>query len=323
MGKKGKEAARERREQRRREVTLLRAVPYEPRQRWWDGLAPPPAVAVVTGANRGIGYEAARQLAVHGVHVVLTSRDAARGRDAAEQIRAAGEPGVSVEWRQLDVTDAASVGDFAGWVERTHGGIHVLVNNAGVNFNRGADNSVEFAEQVIETNYFGTKRVIEAMMPLMKTSSHGGRIVNVSSRLGRVNGRRNRIGDASLRERLLNDDNLSEELINEMVVKFLEQTKQENWSSSEWPQMYTDYSVSKLAVNAYTRLLARRLSDRPEGQKIYINCFCPGWVKTAMTGWEGNISAEEGADTGVWLALLPQDQATVGKFFAERREISF
>jgi carbonyl reductase 1 len=56
--------------------------------------------------------------------------------------------------------------------------------------------------------------------------------------------------------------------------------------------MYTDYSVSKLVVNAYTGLVARRLSDRLQGQKIYINCFCPGWVKTAMTGWEGNISAE-------------------------------
>ncbi|KAG8078978.1 hypothetical protein GUJ93_ZPchr0007g3911 [Zizania palustris] len=282
MGKKGKEAARERREQRRREVTLLRAVPYEPDQRWWDGGLEPTgrAVAVVTGANRGIGYEIARQLALHGLHVVLTSRDAARVRDAADKILAAGEPGVSVEWRQLDVTDAASVGDFAAWAAQTHGRIHILVNNAGVNFNRGADNSVEFAEQVIQTNYFGTKRMIEAMMPLMKPFPHGGRIVN-------------RIGDASLRDRLLNDDHLSEELIDEMVMKFLKRTKQDDWSPTEWPQMYTDYSISKLAVNAYTRLLAMILSDRPEGQKIYINCFCPGWVKTAMTGWEGNISAEE------------------------------
>jgi carbonyl reductase 1 len=127
----------------------------------------------------------------------------------------------------------------------------------------------------------------------------------------------------SLRDRLFNDDCLSEELIDEMITKFLEQVRQSTWSSNHWPQMYTDYSVSKLAVNAYTRLMARRLLDRPEGHKIYINCFCPGWVKTAMTGWEGNISAEEGADTGVWLALLSQEQATNGKFFAERREISF
>lgn len=157
----------------------------------------------------------------------------------------------------------------------------------------------------------------------MKPSPYGCRMANASSRLGRVNGRRSRIGDAILREELLNDDRLSEELIDEMVMKFLEQVKQDSWSSDEWPQMYTDYSVSKLAVNAYTRLLARRLSDRYEGQKICINCFCPGWVKTAMTGWEGNISAVEGADTGVWLALLPQEQATIGKFFAERCEISF
>ncbi|TVU34623.1 hypothetical protein EJB05_16462, partial [Eragrostis curvula] len=327
MGKKGKEAARERREQRRREVTHLRTVPYEPHQRWWDHLerAPARAVAVVTGANRGIGFEAARQLALHGLHVVVASRDAERGQAAAERIRteAPGDAGVSVEWRQLDVADAASVEAFAAWAAQTHGGIHVLVNNAGVNFSKGADNSVEFAEQVVETNYYGTKRMIDAMIPLMKPSPFGGRIVNVSSRLGRVNGRRNRIGDVSLRDWLLNDDCLSEQLIDEMLVKFLEQVKQGTWSSNQWPQMYTDYSVSKLAVNAYTRLMARRLSDPSEGEKIYINCFCPGWVKTEMTGWEGNISAEEGADTGVWLALLPQEQATNGKFFAERREISF
>ncbi|GJN16851.1 hypothetical protein PR202_gb03875 [Eleusine coracana subsp. coracana] len=354
MGKKGKEAARERREQRRREVTHLRTVPYEPHQRWWGHLerGPARAVAVVTGANRGIGFEAARQLALHGLHVVVASRDAERGQAAAELIRAeaSGEAGVSVECRQLDVADAASVKAFAAWAAETHGGIHVLVSRFPssclllvschivrneqqlcvhcVNFNKGAENSVEFAQQVIETNYYGTKRMIDAMIPLMKPSPYGGRIVNVSSRLGRVNGRRNisfldRIGDVGLRDQLLNDDCLSEELIDEMITKFLEQVKQSNWPSNHWPQMYTDYSVSKLAVNAYTRLMAKRLSDQAEGQKIYMNCFCPGWVKTAMTGWEGNISAEEGADTGVWLALLPQEQSTNGKFFAERCEISF
>lgn len=65
------------------------------------------------------------------------------------------------------------------------------VNNAGINFNFGSDNSVENAHTVIDTNYFGTKRMIEAMIPLMKASAAGGRIVNVSSRLGRLNGRRN------------------------------------------------------------------------------------------------------------------------------------
>ena len=96
-----------------------------------------------------------------------------------------------------------------------------------------------------------------------------------------------RIGETSLRDQLLNDDCLSEQLIDEMIKKFLEQVRQGTWSSDQWPQMYTDYSVLKLAVNAYTRLTSRRLSDRPDGQKIYMNCFCPGWVKTAWLAGKG------------------------------------
>lgn len=107
-----------------------------------------------------------------------------------------------------------------------------------------------------------------------------------------------------------------------MVSTFLKQVEDGTWESGGWPQTFTDYSVSKLAVNSYTRVMAKIFSERPEGQKIYINCYCPGWVKTAMTGYAGNITAEEGADTGVWLALLP-DQAITGKFFAERREVRF
>ncbi|KAK1295309.1 hypothetical protein QJS10_CPA16g00799 [Acorus calamus] len=133
----------------------------------------------------------------------------------------------------------------------------------------------------------------------------------------------NRLGDPRLREQLERDDHLSEELIDSTVEEFIKQVKDGNWTSNGWPQVFSDYSVSKLAVNAYTRLMAKRLSDRPEGQRIAINCYCPGWVKTAMTGWAGNISAEEGADTGVWLVLLPGQAVATGKFFAERREISF
>ena len=125
-----------------------------------------------------------------------------------------------------------------------------------------------------------------------------------------------------MRQQLSDVNSLSEELIDNAVSTFVKQVEEGTWESGGWPQMFTDYSVSKLAVNAYTRLMAKILSDRPDGQKIYINCYCPGWVKTAMTGYAGNIPAEEGADTGVWLALLP-DQAITGKFFAERREISF
>ncbi|KAL8162481.1 hypothetical protein V2J09_013970, partial [Rumex salicifolius] len=315
MGRAGKLRAREQREKRLQEISLLRTIPYSDHQRWWN-LG---TIAVVTGSNRGIGFEIARQLASHGVSVILTARDSKTGLEAAKLLQ---EANLNVPFHQLDITDHVSVKNFAQWIQDTYGGIDILVNNAGVNFNLGSDNSVELAEQVITTNYFGTKNMTEAMIPLMKPSPCGARIVNVSSRLGRLNGRRNRIGDVTLREELSNTDTLKEVHIDNAVNSFIEQVKNGNWESGGWPQTFTDYSVSKLAVNCYTRMVARKLSNRHEGERIYINCYCPGWVKTAMNGWAGNISAEEAADTGVWLALLPT-LPTNGNFFAERREINF
>ncbi|KAK8587516.1 hypothetical protein V6N13_086498 [Hibiscus sabdariffa] len=310
-----KERNKERREKRLQEISLLRTIPFSDHQRWWSK----ETIAVVTGANRGIGFEIARQLAGHGLTVILTSRDTSVGIEAAKVIQ---EMGFDVDVHQLDILDSESISAFVDWIKQKYGGVDILVSNAGVNYNLGYDNSVEFAWRVIETNYYGTKNMIKAMIPVMRPSAVGARIVNVSSRLGKLNGRRNRIQDANLREKLTNLETLSEELIDRTVSSFLQQVEDETWQSGGWPQTFTDYSVSKLAVNCYTRLLAKELSDRPQGEKIYVNCYCPGWVKTAMTGWQGNISPEVAADTGVWLALL-SDQAITGKFFAERREINF
>lgn len=131
-----------------------------------------------------------------------------------------------------------------------------------------------------------------------------------------------RIGDLGLREKLEDVELLSEDLIDGTMNKFLEEVKDGSWISGGWPQNNTDYSLSKLAVNGYTRVMGRILSERDDSEKIYISCCCPGWVKTAMTGWAGQTSPEEGADTAVWLALI-RDQSVNGKFFAERREINF
>lgn len=131
-----------------------------------------------------------------------------------------------------------------------------------------------------------------------------------------------RIENEELREKLSDVESLSEELIDETINNFLQQIEDGSWKTGGWPQTFTDYSVSKLAVNTYTRYMAKKLSDRPEGEKIYINCYCPGWVKTALTGYAGSVTVEQGADTGVWIALVP-DQEITGKFFAERREINF
>ncbi|KAL2242785.1 carbonyl reductase [NADPH] 1 [Sesamum indicum] len=310
-----KEKAKERREKRRQEISLLRTIPYSDHQRWWTS----ETIAVVTGANRGIGFEIVHQLALHGLTVVLTSRDTGVGEEAAKVLQ---EGGLNVVFHQLDIVDPSSIEAFTEWIKENYGGIDILINNAGVNYNAGSENSVENAEKVIATNYYGTKNMIKAMIPLMRPSDAGARIVNVSSKLGRLNGRRNRIENDEVRKKLGDDEALSEEVIDQIMDTFLEQVKDGSWTDGGWPQVFTDYSLSKLAVNAYTRLMARIFSERPEGQKIYINCYCPGWVKTAMTGWAGHVSPEDGADTAVWLSLLPE-QFITGKFFSERREIHF
>ncbi|KAI3512763.1 hypothetical protein L1887_20082 [Cichorium endivia] len=310
-----KERAKERREKRHQEISRLRTIPYSDHERWWSA----ETIAVVTGANRGIGFEIARQLATHGLTVILTSRDTTAGEEPTKALQ---EGGLKVIFHQLDILEHESIDSFCAWVKEKYGGIDILVNNAGISYNTGSENSVDFAEKVINTNYVGTKNMTKALLPLMKPSPEGARIVMVSSRLGRLNGRRNRIADVALRQKLEDVELLTEDLIDATMNKFLEEVKDGSWISGGWPQNNTDYSLSKLAVNAYTRLMGRAVSERGDGEKIYINCCCPGWVKTAMTGWAGLTSPEEGADTAVWLALL-QDKSVNGKFFAERREINF
>ncbi|XP_074316499.1 (+)-neomenthol dehydrogenase-like [Silene latifolia] len=264
MGGGTKERSKERREKRLHEISLLRTIPYSDHQRWWTS----ETIAVVTGGNRGIGFEISRQLAGHGMTVVLTSRDVNVGIEAAKVLQ---EVGLNVDFHQLDIVDPSSIAEFCDWLKETYGGLDILVNNAGINFNAGSDNSVEHAEQVINTNYHGTKQVIEAMIPLMKPSTSGARIVNVSSRLGRLNGKRNKIADETLREQLADEETLTEELIEETVKNFVEQAKDGSWTSGGWPETYTDYSMSKLAINCYTRYMAKQLDARPDGEKISIN----------------------------------------------------
>jgi NAD(P)-dependent dehydrogenase (short-subunit alcohol dehydrogenase family) len=136
-------------------------------------------VALVTGANKGIGYEIARQLgAVEGVEVVVAARDPDRGQAAAQRLGA-----VAV---QLDVTDEASVAAAAKWIEQEYGRLDVLVNNAAILLERGelpSATPVEMLRQTYETNVFGVVAVTNAMLPLLRRAP-AARIVNMSSGLG-------------------------------------------------------------------------------------------------------------------------------------------
>jgi NAD(P)-dependent dehydrogenase (short-subunit alcohol dehydrogenase family) len=140
-------------------------------------------VAVVTGANRGIGLEVVRQLARDGFLAILGARDAAKGAAAAELLRA---EGLEVEARQLDVSDPDSVAAFGAAVARDHDRLDVLVNNAAIDYDtwqRGVDADLDVVREAMETNLLGAWRTTQACLPLLRRSARA-RIVNVSSGAG-------------------------------------------------------------------------------------------------------------------------------------------
>ncbi|HYS04273.1 MAG TPA: SDR family oxidoreductase [Candidatus Dormibacteraeota bacterium] len=148
-------------------------------------------VAVVTGANRGIGFETCRQLAKHGMKVVLTSRDKEKGGAAAERLRS---EGLDVDFLPLDVSDDLSVQEFARQIKKTYGRVDVLVNNAGIMIDGKIRDTeagtgvmqakVETLRLTMEVNVYGALRVTQALLPLMPKD--GARIVNVSSGMGQL-----------------------------------------------------------------------------------------------------------------------------------------
>ena len=139
-------------------------------------------VAVVTGANKGIGLEISRQLAKQGIRVYIGARDEVRGRQAAEKLRA---EGLDAQPLRLDVTDAGSVTAAAATLERDAGRLDILVNNAGIAIDDGRPSRVseDALRRTYETNVFGVVRTTQAFLPLLRRSD-AGRIVNLSSGLG-------------------------------------------------------------------------------------------------------------------------------------------
>ncbi len=140
-------------------------------------------IALVTGANKGIGYEIARQLAGSGVSVLLGARDAGRGQAAADDL--AGQ-GLDVSFIRIDVCDAASIAAAAAEMEARRGRLDILVNNAGIaDYTDGAPGkaSLDAVRSELETNFIGALAVTQAMLPLLRKAK-AGRIVNMTSSLG-------------------------------------------------------------------------------------------------------------------------------------------
>jgi NAD(P)-dependent dehydrogenase (short-subunit alcohol dehydrogenase family) len=145
-------------------------------------MKPDESIALVTGANKGIGKEIARQLAAQGVRVLLGARDRTRGQQVEADLLA---EGLTVQFLPLDVTDQLSVQQAASHVESQYGRLDILVNNAGIalDWGRPSESEIEALHKTYDTNVFGVFRVTKAMLPLLR-KSRTGRIVNVSSALG-------------------------------------------------------------------------------------------------------------------------------------------
>ncbi|CAB4262418.1 unnamed protein product [Prunus armeniaca] len=271
-----------------------------PTSRWWSE----DTVAIVTGANKGIGFALVKRMAELGMTVILTARDIERGCKAVEALRAQGL--YNVAFSCLDVSDPSSIRAFTSWFRKSYAALDILVNNAAVSFNDLNENSVEHAETVMKTNFYGPKLLIEALLPVFRSSSSVSRILNVSSRLGSLNQLRN----PSIKQ-VMKSERLSEEEIEGVVNLFLNDVKSGTWKSKGWPKLWTDYAVSKLALNAYTRVLAKRY----EGRGLSVNSFCPGFTQTSMTHCKGDHTADDAAGVAARLALLPSHQIPSGKFF--------
>jgi NAD(P)-dependent dehydrogenase (short-subunit alcohol dehydrogenase family) len=241
----------------------------------------PGRVALITGANKGLGLETGRQLGKLGYTVLLGSRDALKGEVSARWLR---HDGMDARVVKLDVTKQRDIDAAAAQIENEFGKLDVLVNNAGTMVekdwtkNSTSETTVENLRTTFEANLFAVFAVSKAMLPLLK-KSEAGRIVNVSSILGSVS---------------------------------LQATK----GSPTYETKLFAYNASKAALNVLTISLAHEL----RGTKIKVNSAHPGWVRTDLGGSAAPVGVVDGAKTMVELATLGEDGPT-GGFFHEGKEI--
>jgi len=254
-------------------------------------------VAVVTGANKGVGFYIAQKLVASGMRVIAACRDEGRGRQAAASLGA--------EFELLDISSDASIVSFAQSFASKYGYLDVLVNNAAIAF-KAADPTPHAAqaEPTLYVNFFGTMRLTDQLLPLLRASGAAGRmprIVNVASMAGRLSQVR-----TDLQQHFASPALNRQHLVT-LVQKYIADVKSGRHREEGWGN--SNYGFSKLALIAYTRMVARE-----EGNLMLVNACCPGYCKTDMSSNQGGQPPEVGARTAAMCALLPNGGPT-GEFF--------
>ena len=221
-------------------------------------------VALITGANKGIGLETARQLGKLGVTVLVGARDLAKGEAAVAELK---KDGVEARAVKLDVDHSADYEAVKKLIEKDYSRLDILVNNAAVMLdgrkgNETSTTSQEKLRKTFDTNFFAVVGLTQTLLPLLRKSL-GGRIVNLSSILG-------------------------------------SNTLHATPGSFIYDAKTFAYDASKAALNSFTIHLAHELKDT----KIKVNSAHPGWVKTDMGGEGAQLDVETGAKTTVELATL-------------------
>ncbi|CAG9796224.1 unnamed protein product [Diatraea saccharalis] len=264
-------------------------------------------VAVVTGANKGIGYAIVRGLCKRFDGVVyLTSRDEERGKQAVSNLN---KEGLKPCYHQLDINDTKSIETFRDYIKDNHGGIDVLVNNAAIAFKSNATEPVSVqAEQTVGINYFSVLNTCEILFPIVR---NGGRVVNISSSAGHLSN----IPSATLRSRLANP-NLTIPQLSELMKQYIEAAKQ-GTHAAEWGN--STYVVSKVGLTALTMIQQRMLNDRD----IKVNAVHPGYVDTDMTSHKGTLSIDEGAVAPLYLALDAPDTVRGQYMWCDKRIVDW
>ena len=267
-------------------------------------------VAVVTGSNKGIGFAIVRGMCKEFQgDVYLTARDVQRGEKAVEELK---KEGLHPKFHQLDTTNKESIVTLAKFLQNNYGGIDVLVNNAGMMFKRA--DGVPFSEQAVVTtkvNYTSVVDVCEALFPLLRP---GARIVHVSSSLAISTF--SKLSDER-KNQFQNADTI--EKVTSLIQEFVDSAQLDKHESQGWAS--NAYGTSKLGLIVTTEIQQAQFDNDVNRPDIIVNCCCPGFVKTDMTNQKGFLTPDQGADTPLYLALLPPHVASPKGKYCQKREV--